>query len=198
MKLLKLAILVAAIAGCNAAPHWDGKLTDKIPAPVRTALEQAQELELLSLEPKRPDPSFADDENRRSVLGKTRITNDATLSKILTALDAGARPDKLSPAFCFEPQHAIRIKHSGKTLYLVMCFECQQVKVFVDDEPEVKLNFLINSSPELVFDEVLKAAGIPLAEKRSHASRGRQKEREESTNSSATTVSPSPLRPARQ
>jgi hypothetical protein len=52
---------------------------------------------------------------------------------------------------------------AGVTTDFVICFECRQVRVWRGDQ-KVAL-FLVNGSPQPVFDEVLKAVGVPLAPK---------------------------------
>lgn len=157
--------LVAAVfSGCVENTSWNGKLADKIPGQVRTALEKANEFELLSLDPEVPDPDHPKDEDRRKSFGGTLVTNASTRAKILAALDAGASSDKASPAFCFEPRHAIRVQHAGKNYLIIICFECNRAKVYIDDMP-AETGFDTTNSPEPVFDEVLRAAGVPLAKK---------------------------------
>jgi hypothetical protein len=63
---------------------------------------------------------------------------------------------------CFDPRHAIRVQHEGKSIYLLICFECEQVYVYVGDELDRDKWFPIKASAQPVFDEVLKAAGVPL------------------------------------
>ena len=66
---------------------------------------------------------------------------------------------------CFDPRHAIAVKYEGKSLYLSICFQCNQVFVYVDGQNDVALRFYTSDTPEPVFDDVLKAAGVPLADK---------------------------------
>ena len=164
-----LICVVVLLAGCGPSsppvPPWNGKLTQKIPEPVRTALEVVQEFELLSLDPKHRDSDKPSEFLRRKVIGKTLVTDAETRKRILGALDAGVRPDRdLAGAACFDPRHAIRVQHAGQTFYIPICFECNNVYVFVDDQAK-PLYFSISGLPEPVFDEVLRTAKVPLAEK---------------------------------
>jgi hypothetical protein len=96
------------------------------------------------------------------ILGQTRITEPQTQKKLTEALQAGAR-GRASPAACFDPRHGIRVTRSGTVIDIVICFECSQAKVYVNNVADE--DFLTTSSPEAVFDEVLKSAGVPLAPK---------------------------------
>ena len=50
--------------------------------------------------------------------------------------------------------------YDGKTVDLVICFECAQFKVFLDKDDDKGKGFLINKKPEAAFNKVLKDAGI--------------------------------------
>jgi hypothetical protein len=169
MRIPAVTFFVLIFAGCNghtspSAPNWDGKLSDKFPEQVRTALEQAQEFELLSLDPKHRDESAPTEFYRRRVVGKTTIKDAATRNRLLGAFDASVRADKdKTGAGCFNPRHAIRVQHSGKTFYLVICFHCANVYIYADDDLEHQDYIQTDMSPLSVFDEVLKAAKVPLA-----------------------------------
>ena len=170
MRILAATFLVLTFAGCSghtspSTPNWNGKLSDKFPEPVRTALEQTPEFELLSLDPKHRDEDAPTEFYRRRVVGKIIIKDAATRNRLLGALDASVRAEKpMSGGACFNPRHAIRAQHSGKTFYLVICFHCDNVYVYADDDLEHQDYIHIDRSPLSVFDDVLKSANIPLAE----------------------------------
>jgi hypothetical protein len=131
---------------------------DKIPTPLRSALESAASLELLSLNPLQPLEAKSDDFHHFRVLGKTSISDPATVRKIVTAFESGVSDYDGVPASCFNPRHGIRIDDGAHRTDLVICFECEQVEVFVDG---IGLNdLLISQSPRDVFDDTLKDAGI--------------------------------------
>jgi len=68
----------------------------------------------------------------------------------------------IQPAKCFDPRHGIRATHEGKTVELVICFQCAQFNVYVGADGEGK-HLLIGKGPEPALDKVLKDAGIPKA-----------------------------------
>jgi hypothetical protein len=167
MRIFAAAFLVLTLTGCGGhtsptTPNWDGTLSDKFPAPVRTALEQAPEFELLSLDPKHRDESAPTEFYRRRVIGKIKVNDPVMRKRLLGAFDASVRAENES-AKCFDPRHAIRVQHSGKTFYLVICFHCNNVYIYSDDDLDHQDYVSTDISPLTIFDEVLKAANIPLA-----------------------------------
>lgn len=161
MRISAATFLVVVLAGCGG--NWDGKLSDNFPEPVRTALEQAPEFELLSLDPKHRDETAPTEFDRRRVIGKTMVKDAATRKRLLGAFDASVRADNVSKK-CFDPRHAIRVQHAGKMFYLVICFHCGNVTIYSDDDVEHRGYMQTDLSPLSVFDEVLKSANVPLAE----------------------------------
>jgi hypothetical protein len=63
-------------------------------------------------------------------------------------------------AGCFIPRHGLRLKGGGKTVDLVICFQCLSAEVFVDGERQK--GFLTSGEPQTEFDATLKAAGVQL------------------------------------
>jgi hypothetical protein len=174
MRLSRLAMLaVVLIAGCgkqssppNPISTIGGNVMNvgsQIPEMVRTALEEGQDFELYSLDPKHRDEEKPSEFLRRKVIGKTLVKDAATRKAILAAFE-NADVDDLYIS-CFDPRHAIRVSHGGKSFYLTICFQCENVYAWVGDDDEKPLGFKTARSPEVLFDEVLKAAGVPLAAK---------------------------------
>lgn len=128
-------------------------------------MEQAEEMELLSLDPEHRDEAKPGEAYRRKVIGKTTVTDRKTRGTLLAALDHAMPQHNLGRKSCFDPRHAIRVRHQGKTYYLSICFECDHVYVYVDDEIDGALYFETSQIAEPVFDAVLRDAGVPLAEK---------------------------------
>ena len=132
-----------------------------IPTVAANAMRNAETFELLSLDPEiRPDDA---DFHRFKVLGRTVVTEAATRKRLYRALQSGARWNLPLQALCFIPRHGIRATAGGATVDLVICFECSQVRVW-QGENDVT-TFIVGQSPERVFEEVLRDAGVPLAPK---------------------------------
>lgn len=156
------AILVLIMAGCSSRVV---EPKNKLPKDLQVMLEQSEQFELLSLSPKElphdaiPEDAFHDWE----VHGRTTVKNVQTRQKLVAALEQGIAENEGIVASCFAPRHGIRVTHGGKSADFVICFECQQVLVYVGDRREK--GFLVTASPQTTFDSVLTDAKVPLAEK---------------------------------
>lgn len=138
------------------------RVVKKLPADVVDILAKAEQLELYSLDPdddleKPPPDAF----HRHRVLGKTVVSDEAVRKHVIAGLEKGVAQGT-RPAKCFWPRHGVRVTHNGKTLDLVICFQCSQLSFILGDKAET---VVISKSPESVLDKTLKDAGVPLAPK---------------------------------
>ena len=132
---------------------------NKLPEDVAKILAKAEQIELLSLDPdKRKEAK--DSFHGYKVLGKTALKDAETRKKLVEAFTKGTEGE-ITPALCFIPRHGLRITHDGKTAELVICFQCAQFHVY--DSTGKLTSLLINKTPEPMFDQLLKDAGIPKA-----------------------------------
>ena len=123
-------------------------------------IEQADSFDLYSLNPE----SEGEDKNGfhgYTVLGKTTLKDKATREKVLAAIKKGVGDSDGKAARCFIPRHGVHAVHKGKTVDLVICFQCLQIRVFVDGKRTQ--GFLTTGEPQKAFDATLKAARIELA-----------------------------------
>ena len=135
----------------------------EIPRDTRAALEKAAEWELYSLDPEHQKDPPQDGVHGWRVLGKTTIKDADTRKTLLAALEKGAKDNDGTVARCFDPRHGIRVKDGDKTIDLVICFECFQVKTFTGDK--LGTGFLTTGSPQPALDKVLTDAKVPLPKK---------------------------------
>jgi hypothetical protein len=134
----------------------------KIPAEALAALEQAEEFELLSLDPTPGADAPKNAFRGWGILGRVKITDDDTRKRLIEGLKKGVAENDGMVAACFNPRHGICVSKDGKQADFVICFECLQVEVHVNDHP---YQLLTTHSPQPVFDEVLRQTGVPLAPK---------------------------------
>lgn len=159
IRLLLLVGIVSAFAcvlGCSSG--------NSLPPAAAKVLQDATAFELLSLDPdRRENKSDTDGLHGWRVLGTTSIKDSDTKAKLISRFGAGVAENDGTVAACFNPRHALKVTHDGKTHEFIICFECYQVQWYVDGQ-ETK-GFLITASPQPTFDEVLRNANVPLAAK---------------------------------
>ena len=145
-----------------------------LPQRAHQILEQSPQLTLLSLDPgadydsvvgSKPLPMF----HGHMILGQTVIRDSAAKSALLASFYDGfvTPPDprgfKQIGLGCFNPRHGIRAKLNGKTVDLLICFECRQIETYMNDKVVAHKN--MNTAPAEKFNEILTAAGAPLSQK---------------------------------
>ncbi len=133
---------------------------DVLPEKAKAILDQASSIELYSLDPIESEKSPPKDGGLHGwkVLGKT--TAEGNLKQEMLTAVTTAIGQKATGARCFWPRHAIRAVHEGKTVDLVICYECSWVYVFFDKDQ--KPTILTTSSAQEALDKVLRAAKVPL------------------------------------
>jgi hypothetical protein len=157
----KAAVVAGPLKLNQLSPH------NRIPEVVERLLNKAEAFELYSLDPERrvgkdgKVVEVKDDFHGWQVLGKTDVMEAAQRKRLTDALRLGAEDNFGMAAACFIPRHGVRLKGGGKTVDLVICFQCLSVEVFVDGEKQK--GFLTTGEPQKEFDQALKAAGIKLA-----------------------------------
>ena len=160
LLLLQTAILFSFISiGCGPSKG--------LPPNAKSVLKNAESFELLSL-----DPTFLAPEEKAGIesfhewelLGKATISDSETRQQLLSAFNSGvAEHDDETMILCFDPRHAIRVIHDGKTHDFIICFSCERVNWRIDGE--YAEGFGVASSPFEVFNKALVEAGLPLSER---------------------------------
>jgi hypothetical protein len=75
-----------------------------------------------------------------------------------------AAPDR--PMACWMPRHVLRVTKGGRTIDLVICFECRRYGVRSDDSPDRgSSGGRVSPDGQPTLDRILTAAGVPLAPK---------------------------------
>jgi hypothetical protein len=96
------------------------------------------------------------------ILGKTTL-KDETRKTIVAGLYKGIKDSDGSVAACFNPRHGIRATADGKTVDIVICFECHSLLTYLG---EMKASALTAPTPEATFNKVLTEAKVPLPPQR--------------------------------
>ena len=139
------------------------RCANRIPRRARELLEKAQRFELFSIEPRRSEEKPADEFHGWEILGRTEIAPGMDRNRIVISLKQSVEEGGDAFAGCFNPRHAIRVTVDGKTADLAICFECNSILVYFDEDADSQVQ--ISDSAQSTFDDILRAAKVPLAEK---------------------------------
>src|SRR5262249_35638882 len=120
-----LVLAVLALPWSKAYPE-EQKLPDKVWA----ILNEADQLELLSLDPDQEKDS-KDKFHGWNVLGKTEIKDKKAREGVVSAVSKGVKESDGTRANCFEPRHGVRASKGKQTVDLVICFECLSVEIYL-------------------------------------------------------------------
>jgi hypothetical protein len=168
--LFHLSVLLVGCGGSTPSPppHTPAELPssgtyleNRIPATASAILEQADGFELLSLNPKHQQKTAKGDFHGYQVVGRAVIADPEARKKLVSAFERGVAENQGMIAACFNPRHGIRVTQNGKLEDFVICFECAQVHSY----GAIEVHFLISSSPKALFDNMLRRAGVSLADK---------------------------------
>jgi hypothetical protein len=139
--------------------------TSAMPWAARRALADAEQYELMSLDPAMGSglmnpPSF----HGYRVLGSTPVTDPGTRQRLNDALLASV--DEATPSdrkSCFQPRHGVRVSRGGTVTEFLICFQCWSLRVFRDGQPIAAPS--TTDSAQATFSEVLRQAEVPLSPK---------------------------------
>lgn len=131
-----------------------------LPAETRKMLDKAESIEFFSLNPS-PIDSKAKDQGFRGYkpLGSVKLEKKAERERLLKALYKGIDDSDGSVAGCFIPRHGIKAVVDGKTVELVICFQCHSMTVYVDGK---RSSVLTDGGPAATFNKILTDAKVPL------------------------------------
>ncbi len=159
MRLLATLSLLAVI-GCS--PDNSENIDVSIPADAMTVLQKGTKFELLSLEPNESTEREAEGFHGYIELGST-FPNQAERERLTESLSASVSEHNGSVDACFIPRHGIRVRYGGKRHDFVICFQCSEIRWYIDDIGNQSI--LTSSSAQPVFDQVLSDASVALAKK---------------------------------
>jgi hypothetical protein len=129
-------------------------------------LDTPQQLTLYSIDGRDfepgEEPKSDDKFHGYPVLGKVEITEESKRRELVMALRDGFENSDGKMAKCFWPRHGLRWEENGRTIDIVICFECYQVEVRPNPTRKAKA---ITRDPQPLFDQTLTDAGVKLAPK---------------------------------
>ena len=153
-------LLVASLAIAEPA---DLVKENKLPPEAEQALRAPGKVTLYSLEPDIPpvprDKALHQVFHNAKLLGQTEL--DGKQSAMAVAEIKSAISEWKGQIFmCFSPRHALRVTAKGHTYDFLLCYACQALEIYRDDQPLASLGAA--GSPK-VLNQLLRAAKVPLA-----------------------------------
>ncbi len=116
-------LCVAAALALAAGPAPD---EDKLPDAARTALEKADQIEVLSLDPTGVETD-KDAFHKYKVLARATVKDADSRKDIAAAVQKGVAEG--GPiAKCFEPRHGLHVVYNDKTYDFLICYQCSQIR----------------------------------------------------------------------
>jgi hypothetical protein len=150
--LVVSSLFLGLLAGCSRDPL--------------AQLNTPQQLTLYSIDGRDFEPGEEPKTDEKfhgyPVLGKVEITDESKRRELITALRDGFDHSDGKMAKCFWPRHALRLEENGRTIDIVICFECYQVEVRPNPTRKAKA---ITRDPQPLFDQTLTDADVKLAPK---------------------------------
>ncbi len=98
-----------------------------------------------------------------SVIGSVAITDADTRSRLNQAVRSGIEQwDGAVSACTFQPRHAIRLIRGQRVVDILICYHCGDVFIYDAASGKEDRRYIVRGPPP-VFDEVFRAANIPVA-----------------------------------
>ena len=132
-----------------------------LPAPAASVFDAAEELEIFTIqstmetqgEPFPPDTILL---QGHRVVASAIVKDSAQRQEITRIVNSGIDPDTF-PASCFIPRHALRAKRAGKVVELVICYQCQQIQIFVNGS---RIETITTNNVQAELDAAFARAGL--------------------------------------
>jgi hypothetical protein len=133
---------------------------DTLPPAASALLDEADAIELISLDPRERPAKSEESFHGWKVLGRTDLRDAASRRAIVTSLERGiGQADKV--AGCFEPRHGLRATKGDRSVDLAICFSCGWIEVHSGGTTSAVRT---STSPKSAFNKILRDAGAALAQ----------------------------------
>src|SRR4051812_31606475 len=108
----------------------------------------AASVELISISPYPPGPPgpiAVGHIDQFPIVGEIGVSQKEDIAKLAESLAKGISSADGEWMMCFNPRHAIRYEAHGKSVVLLVCFECRKGEIRTDGE---KIEFMTSPTPE--------------------------------------------------
>jgi hypothetical protein len=131
-----------------------------LPPGVSVLLDEADSIELISIDP-RERPAKADDSfHGWKALGRAAVRDVADRRATVASLkQAIGETDNVSG--CFEPRHGLRATRGHRSVDLVICFSCRWIEVHFGGKTS---SVCTSDAPKSAFNKALRDLGVRLAQ----------------------------------
>lgn len=131
-------------------------------------MARAERWTLYAVEPRREPERGADLFHGHRIRGQVDVEEGPLRRRLTVALNRGLAENggwfgPRRSGLCFRPRHGIRAVRGGRTIDLLICFECYQVRVLDGPDRTVGRTLPVSGTPRGVFDEVYGALGLSIA-----------------------------------
>jgi hypothetical protein len=159
-----IPIVIAILLVIGISMFWSQK-GSKLPSAARSILEQANQIELISLDPNRSEMGkLKNGYYGWKVIGKNVIEHEEIRNSMISAVER-AIAQGAPRAICFVPRHAIHAStYDGRTVDILICFQCNRVEVYVNSQRQDP-DLPTSGTSEPILDKILTDASVPLAPK---------------------------------
>jgi hypothetical protein len=160
--VIALALCVIPIGVVQSAePAGGAAPVNKLAAEWENWLRTSDQVVLVSIDPRaRFLPSDPKPATGYRELGRLPLQDPVVRAQVsdalVNAIAAGGEPSK-----CFVPRHLIEATKNGKSVSFVICFQCGWIHVVREGKEQQVLT--ISHDAEVLFNQLLSNAGIPLA-----------------------------------
>jgi hypothetical protein len=135
-------------------------------------LREAPKLEIFALDPmpiaeEALATTKVDHLHGYPILGRATLTDGKARAELADLVLRGIRESDGKVAACFNPRHGIRAKHDGRTLDLVICYECLSMTAYGDalGAGVDRKGILTAPSVESAVTRIFTEAGLRIAPK---------------------------------
>lgn len=138
-----------------------------LPEEVHTILHHADYFELLALDPTKGPRRRGKSQTFHGwpILDMTVLLDEASRHELVTALNQGLADWSGEMAHgAFAPRYAFRAMHGEQMVDVLLCFECHEAAVYLDEGEAEWLHLSGRPAAALVYDTIFRAAGLPRAE----------------------------------
>ncbi len=118
-----------------------------------------------------PRPIGRDEESARPdaetfhgyrILGAADVDDPTTRRRIVELVYDGVDGNTTTVAACFDPRHGIRATQGDRSIDLVICFECLQLKLYDSGTADGGSGLLTSRSPEPEMTRIFNELGLTL------------------------------------